>query len=47
MMKDSWGHLPPRVREQMLQNTPEQFLPQYELMIEKYYQRLAEERPTK
>jgi hypothetical protein len=47
MMKDSWGHLPPRAREQMLQNTPEQFLPQYELMIEKYYKRLAEERPTK
>jgi hypothetical protein len=43
MMKDTWGHLPARDREQMLQTTPDKFLPQYELMIEKYYQRLAEE----
>ncbi|MGD9723696.1 MAG: hypothetical protein AB7O59_04915 [Pirellulales bacterium] len=43
IMKDSWGHLPPRDRQQMLQNTPDKFLPQYELMIEKYYQRLAED----
>jgi hypothetical protein len=47
MMKDSWGHLPPRAREQMLQNSPERFLPQYELMIERYYQRLAEESNAK
>ena len=31
MMKDTWGHLPPQAREQMLQNSPERFLPQYEL----------------
>ncbi len=43
MMKETWGHLPARDREQMLQTTPDKFLPQYELMIEKYYQRLAEE----
>ncbi len=43
MMKDTWGHLPARDREQMLQTTPDKFLPQYELLIEKYYQRLAEE----
>ncbi len=43
MMKDTWGHLPARDREQMLQTTPDKFLPQYELMIEKYYKRLAEE----
>jgi hypothetical protein len=47
MMKDSWGHLPPKAREQMLQNSPERFLPQYELLIEKYYQRLAEEQRSK
>lgn len=47
LMKNSWGHLPPRAREQMLQNSPEQFLPQYELMIEKYYKRLAEEQRSK
>jgi hypothetical protein len=47
MLKDSWGNLPPKAREQMLQNSPEQFLPQYELMIEKYYKRLAEEQNSK
>ena len=47
MMKDSWGHLPAKTREQMLQNSPERFLPQYELMIEKYYKRLAEEQSSK
>src|SRR6185295_6923188 len=29
MMKDTWGHLPQRAREEMLQNSPERFLPQY------------------
>lgn len=43
LMKDTWGHLPERDREQVLQHSPEQFLPQYELMIERYYKRLAEE----
>ena len=47
MLKDSWGNLPPKAREQMLQNSPEQFLPQYELMIERYYKRLAEEQNSK
>ncbi len=44
LMKDAWGHLPERDREQMKQMAPERFLPQYELMIERYYRRLAEER---
>ncbi len=43
MMKDLWGQLPAHTREQMLQSSPEQFLPRYELLIEKYYKRLAEE----
>ncbi len=38
-----WGHLPERVREQMHSGLAEEFLPQYELLIEAYYQRLAEE----
>ena len=40
-----WGHLPERVREQMHSGLAEEFLPQYELLIEAYYQRLAEEGP--
>lgn len=47
LMKDTWGHLPERDREQVLQHSPEQFLPQYELMIERYYKRLAEEHRTR
>jgi hypothetical protein len=47
MAKDSWGHLPAHAREQMSQNWPERFLPQYELMIERYYKRLAEEQNTR
>jgi hypothetical protein len=42
LLKDTWGHLPARDREQVLQNSPDKFLPQYELMIERYYKRLAE-----
>jgi hypothetical protein len=44
LLKDTWGNLPEREREQMMQMSPERFLPQYELMIERYYQRLSEER---
>ncbi|REK09393.1 MAG: hypothetical protein DWQ37_18305 [Planctomycetota bacterium] len=44
LMKDAWGHLPERDRERMRQLSPERFLPQYELLIERYYRRLAEER---
>lgn len=43
MMKDLWGQLPAHAREQMLQTSPEQFVPRYELQIEKYYKRLAEQ----
>ena len=44
LMKDVWGQLPVHDREQMRQDAPEQFLPKYELLIEKYYKRLAEPR---
>lgn len=44
LLKDSWGNLPQREREQMMQMSPERFLPQYELMIERYYRRLSEEK---
>jgi hypothetical protein len=45
LIKDLWGELPPNVREQMMQNPTEQFVPQYESMIEEYYRRLSEENP--
>jgi hypothetical protein len=43
LLKDLWGHLPERVREQLLQAPTDEFLPKYELEIEKYFRRLAEE----
>ena len=43
-MKNLWGELPERAREQMLQLAPvEEFVPQYETLIEAYFRRLAEE----
>ncbi len=47
MLKEAWGQLPPHAREQMLQSPPEQFLPKYELLIEKYYKRLADQQQAK
>ena len=46
-LKQVWGHLPARVREQMQSGMAEEFLPKYERLIEQYYQRLAEERATR
>lgn len=43
MVKEVWGHLPVRIREQMQNVSEEQFLPQYEKLIEEYYRRLAEQ----
>lgn len=39
-----WGHLPDRVREEMLQSYSEEFLPEYEELVERYYEALAEQR---
>ena len=42
LIRDVWGQLPERARERLLQSPPEEFLPKYEVLIEKYYRRLAE-----
>jgi len=47
IMKHLWGHLPEREREMMLNASIEQFLPKYELLIEQYFRRLAEEQQSK
>ena len=44
VMEELWGQLPPRQRQQMLQLPVEEFLPKYELLIEEYFRRLAEEK---
>jgi hypothetical protein len=43
LLKDLWGQLPDRAREQMMQSSVEKFLPKYEVLIEKYFRRLSEE----
>jgi len=44
MLKEAWGHLPPKIRDQIQNASPEEFLPKYEKLIEDYYKRLAEEK---
>jgi hypothetical protein len=39
---DKWGHLPERWQRQMASGAAEQFLPEYQDLIEAYYRRLAE-----
>ncbi len=43
MAKAIWGHLPPKMREQMEQAFSATLLPQYELLIERYFRTLAEQ----
>lgn len=43
LVRQSWGNLPEKLRNQLQNVTVEQFLPKYEKLIEAYYQRLAEE----
>lgn len=42
----SWGELPPRQREKILQSRKEGFPPEYENIIESYFRNLAEETET-
>jgi hypothetical protein len=41
-----WAQLPPHKREQILQSMTEGFPPHYQQLLERYYRRLAEERPA-
>ena len=42
-LRREWGHLPPRVRDQLIQGFEEPFSPIYQTLTERYYRRLAEE----
>ncbi len=44
VIKQVWGELPEKERQQMLQSSIEEFLPKYADMIEQYFKRLAEDR---
>lgn len=41
-MKNQWGNLPPRLRDQLLQGMNERFSPIYQQLTEAYYRKLAE-----
>ncbi len=41
MLKEVWGQLPERMRQQMLQSSASEFLPQYRDDIEAYFKQLA------
>lgn len=48
---DVWGHLPEKVREQLLNGYGERMVPQYETLVRKFYESLADtaaepDRPT-
>ncbi|QDU07855.1 hypothetical protein [Gimesia aquarii] len=43
-IKDTWGHLPPAVRQQLLNVYTEKFLPKYEEQVRRYYEALAEKK---
>jgi len=42
LVKNLWGELPARARQQMLESFDEAFVPKYRLLIEQYFRRLAE-----
>lgn len=43
-IKDAWGHLPPAMRQKLLNIYTEKFLPQYEDQVRRYYEALAEKK---
>ncbi|MBN1910083.1 MAG: hypothetical protein JW818_10115 [Pirellulales bacterium] len=43
-MKALWGHLPQHERQRMLELPVDEFLPEYELLIEEYFRQLSEEK---
>ena len=42
LINEVWGHLPPSVREKLLNVPSEKLLPQYDTLIRRYYESLAE-----
>lgn len=40
---DVWGHLPPKLRQQLLNTYSDKVLPQYEDLVRRYYEALSEQ----
>lgn len=43
MIKDVWGHLPPAVRQKLLNVSGDKYLPKYEDLARRYFEALAEQ----
>ncbi|QDU55004.1 hypothetical protein [Aeoliella mucimassa] len=43
VVKQLWGQLPERLRQQLLQSSADEFLPKYREQLQQYFRRLAEE----
>ena len=44
---DVWGHLPPHLRDQLLNTYGERMLPKYEQLVKQFYEALSEQTETK
>jgi hypothetical protein len=44
---DIWGHLPPHVREELLNTYGEKMLPKYEQMVKQFYEALSTQGDSK
>ena len=44
---DIWGHLPPHVREELLNTYGERMLPKYEHLVKQFYEALSTQGDTK
>jgi len=42
-----WGHLPPKLKEEMEQAAKESELPKYRVLIERYFRAIAEQNETR
>jgi len=47
LAKDVWGHLPPSLRRKLLNSYSDQYLPQYDELVRRYFESLAEENRSK
>lgn len=44
LAQSTWGHLPPKMQEELQRSFSERFVPKYEELIRRYYEALAEQK---
>ena len=42
IVRDAWGHLPPRLRDQILNAGSDRYLPEYDSLVRRYFESLAQ-----